>query len=249
MQHKNLPFHFGRKYAGQTSNWMHSDNDENYQRMMLNPVHCEYFIKQGWDQPNCITYAINSDGFRSDEFDTTRSGMLALGCSFTFGIGLPIQQTWPMLVSTSIGLDCWNIAWPGISADTCFRLAEYWITALQPKLVCQLMPPRDRFELITGNTDLPVEVFMPMSQSVLFSNSDVYLKHWFAESENAHVNQRKNMLATRALCAERNIPFIVKYADQEMSGSLEQLEYARDYMHAGPRGHQMLAGKILNERT
>jgi hypothetical protein len=55
--------------------------------------------------------------------------------------------------------------------------------------------------------------------------------------------------AGRALCAERNIPFIVKYADQEMSGSLEQLEYARDYMHAGPRGHQMLAGKILNERT
>ena len=241
------PVHFGQSQAGQSHEWMHSDNQDSYQRMMADPVHRAYFAKQGWDQPNSITYNINSEGFRGSDFDTTKPGMIALGCSFTFGTGLPIRDIWPTLVAHDLGLECWNLAWPGSAADTCFRLAEYWIPRLQPSLVCMLTPPRDRFELITGLKNLPVEVFMSMSESQLFSSADIYLKHWFAASDNAYVNQRKNTLAIQALCTQLQIPFVVKHADQEMSSSREQLEYARDYMHAGPLGHRLLTEKILND--
>jgi hypothetical protein len=101
--------------------------------------------------------------------------------------------------------------------------------------------------LLTTLTELPSEVFMPMSQSTLISHSDMYLKYWFTKSENGWVNQRKNTLAVQALCNQLEIPCVIKNADQEMSGTKEQLEYARDYMHAGPLGHKRLAEKILND--
>ena len=245
----NLPWHFGQQYAGQTLQWIHTDNEDNFQRMMQDPTHADYFVCKGWDQLDAILYRINHMGFRGQDFNKSQPGMLALGCSFTFGSGLPESTLWPTLVANCLDLACWNIAWPGIAADTSYRLAEYWLPELAPKLVCVLMPPRDRFELITANPALQAEVFMSASESSMFSQADMYLKHWFVADENAWINQRKNARAIQSLCNEHNIPCIIKYADQEMSGSTKELEYARDYVHAGPRGHQMLAGKILNERT
>lgn len=243
------PWHFGKRDAGRTLSWMHTDNADNFQRMMQDPVHAEYFARMGWDQPDAITYHINSNGFRGSEFDQSRPGLMALGCSFTFGSGLPESVLWPTLVADRLNLACWNLAWPGTAADTSYRLAEYWLPKLRPNVVCVLMPPRDRFELLTSDPNLPTEVFMPTSESSMFSPSDVYLKNWFVQSENALINQRKNAWAIQALCNHYNIPCIIKYADLEMCGSREELEYARDYMHAGPRGHCLLAEKILNDIT
>ena len=243
------PWHFGQTHTGQTLQWMHTDNEDNFQRMMQDPAHADYFVHKGWDKPSAISYSINQQGFRGQDIDSSVPGMLALGCSFTFGSGLPESVLWPTLVADQLSLAVWNLAWPGTAADTCYRLAEYWIPELKPKLVCALIPPRDRFELITSDPALPVEVFMSTSESSMFSQSDMYLKHWFVTDQNAWINQRKNARAIQALCNEHDIPCIIKYADQEMSGSREELEYARDYMHAGPRGHQLLAGKILNECT
>jgi hypothetical protein len=91
-----------------------------------------------------------------------------------------------------------------------------------------------------------VDVFMPMSE-IPGASHDVFLKNWFSADDNAKINQRKNCLAIEALCHRYRIPCIIKHADQEMTRSREELEYARDYMHAGPLGHRLLAEKILNE--
>jgi hypothetical protein len=76
---------------------------------------------------------------------------------------------------------------------------------------------------------------------------DQYLKQWFMADQNAVINQRRNCWAIQAICNKYQIPCIIKHADQEMSRSREELEYARDYMHAGPLGHRLLAEKMLNE--
>ena len=247
---ENPPLHFGQSLANQVLEWLPTDTKENYEKLIQDPGHREYFADLGWDQPGAITYRFNSHGFRADEFDHEPC-MVALGCSYSIGIGLPDEATWARQTATALGLKCANLAWGGYSADSCYRLAEYWIPKLTTRYVCMLVPPRSRIELLldkeTPTTrQLPMEVFLPKSQSSLFDPNDNYLKHWFLNDENAKINQRKNILAIRQLCADSNIPCTVYNADDHMWWSREAIGYARDYMHGGPKIHKTLADKFIN---
>lgn len=246
MKFSNTPPHFGTRYANQELLWLPTDTEENYQRLMQDADHRAYFAKQGWDRPEAITYRFNSHGYRADEFDSEPC-LVALGCSYTVGIGLPDRQTWPRLVATAMNIKCANLAWGGYSADTCYRLAEYWLPVLRPAYVCMLLPPEHRLELLLDQ-DSPVqfEVFMPGSESIIFKESDAFLKHWFTNDQNAAINQRKNERALRQLCRELGIPCMVLDAASHMWGSREDIGYARDCMHGGPPAHAIIARKFLD---
>ena len=246
---ENCPPHFGQPLANQELEWLPTDTKENYEKLIQDPEHQQYFSALGWDQPGAITYKFNSYGFRADEFDD-QPCMVALGCSYSVGIGLPDQVTWARQTATALDLKCANLSWGGYSADSCFRLAQYWVPRLKPKYVCMLVPPRHRIEVLldtSTKSQLPVEVFMPQSQSSLFSPNDHYLKHWFLNDENARINQTKNVLAIRQMCADLNIPCTVYYAENHMWWSREKIGYARDYMHGGPIIHNQIAEKMIND--
>lgn len=243
------PPHFGSPFANQVLDWLPSDTQENYKKLIQDPVHQTYFAEMGWDKPGAITYKFNSEGYRADEFDGGPY-LMALGCSYTAGIGLPVEDTWPHKTAVALGLKCANLAWGGYSADTCYRLAEYWIDKLQPKYVCMLVPPRSRIELLLdkelANNSIPVEVYLPQSESKYFNSNDLFLKHWFLNDDNATINQRKNVRAIKQLCNEFNIPCTILYAEQHMAQSREEVGYARDYMHAGPKAHTIVAEEYIN---
>jgi hypothetical protein len=244
----SAPWHPGLNYAGTTLSWMPTDTQESFERMMQDPVHHQYFEQQGWLEPNAITYKINSHGFRSEEFETDQPCVLALGCSYTMGIGLPVESLWPSLIGAKLNLKVYNLGWGGSSADTCYRLARYWIPALKPQLVAVLAPPRTRIELLMdAGTSPPIEVFMPQSLSKHFNATDVFLKHWWLNDNNGIINNEKNCLAIRQLSVDHDAKFVSLLADEEMCGSREEVGYARDYMHAGPRGHEIVAEKMLKE--
>jgi len=242
----NPPWHFGKPFAGQCLDWLSSDEKKYYNENTKDPEFVKYIQEQGWDQPGAITYKINSNGFRCDEFDNVPN-IVALGCSFTVGIGLPIQDTWPSRLAKQLGLQVYNLGWGGIGADTCFRLAEYWIPVLNPKLVVMLAPPTARLELAVDNPRLPFEVFLPSSKSSMFSVNDVFLRNWFLMEENAEINSRKNKLAIQALCNNLNIKFLCYDVLKDLSHEREKVKYARDCMHAGPRAHEMLVEKITKD--
>ena len=247
MRHfENPPWHPGVHNAGTTSEFMPTDTKEGFEKLCQVPEYREYFRQQGWLEPGAITYKINSYGFRCDEFDD-RDCMLALGCSFTIGIGLPVESTWPQIVGRQLGLVPYTMAWGGTSADTCFRLAEYWIPRLSPKAVFMLAPPPSRFELIRASGVPPIENYMPQSESNSASEIDSFLKHWHTMEENARLNQKKNKLAIRAMCAKAGVPFLVYDAFDHMAMSREEIGYARDRMHGGPGGHIRLAERMLND--
>jgi len=247
-----VPEHSGKHYVNQELEWLPTDTKENYEKLIQDPEHRAYFAEQGWDQPGAITYRFNSHGFRADEFDGGPY-MLALGCSFTVGIGLPDSATWARQTATALGLKCANLGWGGYSADSCYRLAEYWIPELRPKYVCMLVPPSHRVEVLLDANDPLVmphqtlfEIFMPQSKSRLFNPNDTYLKHWFLNDENAMVNRRRNIRAVRQLCAEFDIPCTIHDAHGHMWWSREEIGYARDFMHGGPRVHKILAKKFID---
>jgi len=241
------PWHVGQNYAGKTLEWMPTDTEENFKRLIQDPVHDAYFKQQGWAQPGAITYKINQHGFRTDNFETDQHPcMIALGCSYTMGIGLPVECLWPTLMAKALKLKVYNLAWGGSSADTCYRLARYWISKLTPTLVCILTPPRTRIELLLDSkSQLPAEVFMPMSESCYFNEHDIFLKHWWLNDENGRLNNEKNTLAIKQLSWTHGAKFVSLNADEEMCRSREEVGYARDYMHAGPIGHELVADKML----
>lgn len=240
------PWHFGLRYAGTSQKWMPTDTQENFMQLVRSPEQHEYFRSKGWLDPNAIVYDINSDGFRAEEFDPEAASVVSLGCSYTMGIGLPKSSTWPSLVSQALGLKNYNLAWGGTSADTCFMLAQYWLPVLRPRLVCMAAPPKSRLDLIVENQDLKHETYMPGHETGHLI-SDTFLKTWFVHERNADLNNARNRYAVQGLCAELSIPCLIYNAHDWFAKSREEVEYARDMMHAGPRGHEILAERIVDD--
>lgn len=243
------PIHFGTPLAGQTLEWLAPDTKESFEKLSADPEHRKYFAQHGWDQPGAIVYKINSHGFRCDEFDGGPY-LVTLGCSYTLGYGLPMEDVWPYKLGKHLGLRVANLAWGGYSSDTCFRLAEYWVPTLKPDMVVMLTPPQDRLELLLDvesidSINTPVEIFLPNSQSKFFNSADLYLKHWYLNSENGLINERKNSLAVKQLCADLNIPCYVLHSRQYMQRSREEIGYARDYLHGGPQAHDDIVRLVL----
>lgn len=242
----NPPWHHGTDFADQLFEFFPTDTKESFEMLCQVPEYRDYFQQQGWLEPGAITYNINSYGFRCDEFKDEPC-MIALGCSFTFGTGLPLHTTWPQIVGKAIGLTPCTLAWGGSSADTCFRLAEYWIPQLKPKAVFMLTPPPSRFELIRASGKPPIEVYLPMSESNSATEIDSFLKHWHTMEENSRLNHAKNKLAITALCAQHDVPCFIYDAFDHMAMSREEIGYARDRMHGGPGGHKRLSERMLHD--
>lgn len=245
------PWHPGITERNTDREWMPSDTEESFREMMRDPKHRQYFSEQGWDRPGAISYRLNSHGFRSEEFVADRH-LIALGCSYTMGIGLPVESVWPSLVGKALDMPVANLAWGGSSVDTCYRLLRYWIRQLNPPAVMILVPPIDRLELILDET-CPItgqgkaEVFMPTSLSDHYNPKDRYFYHWFLQDENKKLNREKNLLAMQALCDQYQVPFFVQDTNTTMTRSREDIGYARDHLHGGPKIHQEIASIFVRE--
>ncbi len=240
------PWHSGTVNASQNLEWMPTDTKERFEDLMNYGPHREYFQAKGWDRPGAITYKINQYGFRCNEFELGTKSVVALGCSYTFGTGLPLEDTWSHIVAKSLILECYNLACGGISADTCFMLARFWIPVLRPQLVVMAAPPVDRIDVVRGSGTPPVHTIMGNTIEGEFGN-DPYLKHWFSNGVNSELNNIKNKLAVQALCSNLEIPCLTYNAHEYFARSREEVEYARDHMHAGPKGHRMFAERILDD--
>jgi hypothetical protein len=251
MNINDTPPHFGKPYAGQTLHWLPTDTEENYQKHCRRPEYQAYITHKGWDQPDAITYRINSLGYRGDEFDFEKSCLVALGCSFSAGIGLPEPDVWPWRLGKALNLPVVNLSWGGYSADTCFRLAEYFLPKLNVELCVMMSPPPDRIELVGPKLfpGVDFEVFMSSGMSDRVNANDMYLTQWMIHEENSRLNNLKNKLALEMLCSKQKINCLTYNALEFFGRSREEVEYARDYMHAGPLGHQLATEKILNDIT
>lgn len=253
LEHAPVEFspHQGRLFCNQNLQWFSSDSQASFDRLMQDPQQREYALAQGWHRPDTIRYRINSQGFRGEDFEPSGS-ILALGCSFTFGIGLAETQIWPSVFGKQLQASVSNVSWPGWAADSCLRAAAEWIPRLKPRLVVVLLPPRDRFELFLADTshspglEYDTEVFMPSGSSRLFVD-DQYHRHYWINQKNSQWNRFRNVLAVKQLCDIRHIPCLIYDSQRAFAGSREQLGWARDRLHAGAIAHTALVNKISRD--
>jgi hypothetical protein len=154
-----------------------------------------------------------------------------LGCSYTIGIGLPVQYTWPTLVAQELGLACYNLGLGGGSMDSMYRIGSYWIEKLNPKLVIALEPPSVRYELLPyGNISI--------HEQQIFENT--IFTDLFRNEQNYELNKQKNTTALKTF--HNNMYIIDNSSDWFMNNHVDT---ARDLVHPGIQTNQRLKEKVL----
>lgn len=240
------PLHQGAAFANQQHDWWSPDTESRYAELIAEPEFKQYFEARQWHKPGVINYAFNSEGFRSPEFEHSDNLILALGCSYTMGIGLPESDTWPYILAQRLGMQYANLGWGGASGDYCYRMAEYWIPQLRPRLVVLLNPPESRMEIVVSPQGHCEEVSAMIIEQSRWRN-DIWLKDWYGTEQNMHQHQRKNHNAIAGICQQYDIYFLGYIAHQWMARSREELGYARDRYHAGRIGHEQLVEQIVDD--
>jgi hypothetical protein len=238
---ESAPIHNWSKLAGQRRFWAPSDDKKTFAKNCADPKKFALLKTYGWDNPKRITYQYNSQGFRSPEFESGSAG-LALGCSFTMGIGLPIEKTWPSVLSHMLGTQIWNLGVAGGSMDTVFRLLDFYIKALNPDFVTLLSPPPGRFEYIGLDSDYKVALINnPAHWEKIYVP---YIKTWMLSDQNTNLMFNKNLLAIQQICHQSKIPFYYRHLSQTVRDA-----FARDLVHAGVEYQASIAQNFFHQIT
>lgn len=232
------PTHFNIGRANNWQAWSGTDQKERFERHCLDPEKKNKLRLLGFLEPNCITYVFNHQGFRCDEFDDRPAGM-ALGCSFTEGVGIPLDDTWPAVLSGLVGQHIWNLGIGGGAMDTCFRMLDHYIDVLNPKFVVLCQPPAHRFEYVNRYNDARVLIANHLDTEIY----KTFGEEWMANDINTETNRRKNLLAMRLLCMEKNIPFF----EFDSQVDLIRDSKGRDLAHPGVESNHLFAHKIYKK--
>lgn len=222
--------HINSKRAGQLLYWSGTDTYERWLKNYSNPENIQYLNENSWNTSTSISYQYNSDGFRCSEFNDQPT-YLALGCSFTEGVGLSSEQTWSNILSKEIGCSILNLGVGGAGLDLCFRILDYYIDKLNVLGVCLLEPDPARYEVFVNSIPDTLSAVANIT-----NNTNWYLQ-WVTEDSNVYYNSLKNIYAMQYLCKKKNIDFI----SLKHNGYGVANDVARDLLHSGPKTHQCIA--------
>ena len=94
------------------------------------------------------TYTYNSLNFRSPEF-VDDPDIIAIGCSHTWGVGVPDNTPWPSVLSKLGSYSYANLGMPGASIMDCVLAAMAYIKKHgKPKYIVALLPDFKRMTLV-----------------------------------------------------------------------------------------------------
>jgi hypothetical protein len=228
--------------ANKILKWFPTDTQELYEQNLKDPIQKQQLDEYGWVDAD-ITYINNSHGFRTSEFEPSEN-FLALGCSFTQGIGLPQHCVWPELLSNLVNIPVFNLGVPGSSLDTCYRVAKHYVPLLKPKFVVMLQPEHTRMEIFLEDS---VYIHLPSSPDFLNFQKSYWIKSWYANEQNSKTLMQKNIDAIAWVCKQNQVDFYQVDHDLVYKYHGPQLDLARDLKHSGKKFHKKLA-KLFFEK-
>ena len=162
-------------------------------------------------------YKINSDGYRSKEFSKDDK-IVAAGCSFTFGSGVPESAIWSNFLGEKLGVAIPIVASPGASISFVVEeLFSYFNTYGNPKTVVCLFPNQERLDvpcdnkLVINTEGVPRVVMVDARDSSVLANK--YLKRPYnvediTTEDMAIYRSIKSIRALEQYCAVANINLI-----------------------------------------
>jgi len=83
-----------------------------------------------------ISYKFNSRGFRDDEWPTDLSDVIwCVGDSFTTGIGVPYEHTWPFILQHKLGKRCIKLGFDGASNQLIRKVCLQILNNYESKII------------------------------------------------------------------------------------------------------------------
>jgi len=223
-------------YANQSLDWLLLDSQKLYEKNLKENY--QLLETNNWINKS-FTYKFNSHGFRCEEF-TNKPTIMFLGCSFTFGVGLPLYDIWPEIISKKLNMHCANLGQPAGANDTAFRLCHGWIDIINPQIICLLNPPGIRLEIID---ETYMRLINPARNNI--EAYKMFYKDWSRDENNNYFNTLKNNLAIENLCKTRNIKFLI--FNNEENSPFKKIDLARDLQHYGVTSNQLFAEHVLSK--
>lgn len=169
-----------------------------------------------------ITYTWNSYGFRSDEFvDDGRDCIITLGCSYTIGLGVPVQYTWPNLLRNKINpnIKIYNMSLAASSSDYIVRSLYKTIETLKPKAVFVLWPRFSSREVAFNKTLIPFKETSLMSKSKNDWNILGIFRAVLTDPSFYMYHHIKNKAFAKSICKSNS----VEYYDLSLVDDIEKI--------------------------
>lgn len=235
------PEKFGKEF-----NWWGIDCEENY-----NPLNNRY-------SKDDIKYKLNSNGFRCDEFDiTTNKKILFLGCSFTSGVGLPLNHTWAYNLlekinkTTGHNIPFWSLALGGSSLDVQTRLYYHYGMKLKPDIVFGFLPGYRRE--VYRSTDNKTSMLYPHQQ---ISNPNPLFDYLFDKRTILYETEKNMVLLDQMLKSTNTLMIYSTWGEHYPIFDKIQLKHniplhvdnkSREKQHSGHEANLVFANKIYNQ--
>jgi hypothetical protein len=133
-----------------------------------------------------IKYKINSNGYRCKEFNEIdwKNFVLFLGCSNTFGQGIPVDFLASSLLEKKLNIDCVNLGVPGgsnmLMSDIALHLVERGIC---PKLVVVGWTTHNRIYDVVNSQIENLGIWSTSWYSFKSNTSKDFYKQWVANDE------------------------------------------------------------------
>jgi hypothetical protein len=188
--------------------------------------------------PDAITYQFNELGFRDCSYEHYKGNeILALGDSFTLGLGVNVEQVWTSVLSKTLNYPVRNFSLNGASNDWMARKITQLLTFFRPKAVIVHYSFSHRRER-------PLKDWHDDERTECEPN--------YTNQENLE-NWEKNYLVFAKLPVPVIHSFIsdwdpvgIDYATRGLNvlAPIQKQDLARDGFHYGVKTHQMLAHEL-----
>lgn len=208
-----------------------------------------------------INYEFNNYGFRCNNFDNWKNHnhrIAYLGCSYTEGIGLELEDTWPKVFHNivceqhKIKMPFWNLSGAASSTDHLTRYLYHYIEMLRPQIVVCYLPNLERRERWVG------DYFSANTLVDVFGNQR--LNKIFLKEEYVEYQTEKNFAMIDLLLENINSYMVVHSASHNFNIDLKnikiidfnadimyydsRLDVARDGLHPGPKSNKVFAERM-----
>jgi hypothetical protein len=175
--------------------------------------------KKEYNIPWKYSYKTNKFNFRSIDFHENTE-IVVLGCSHTFGVGIPVDFIWPTFVSDLTGIkDVVNLSVVGSSISLQVRLLATYINRYSaPKIILCNFPDFNRYESIDN-----------FGRIKMGSSNDANYEDFSKNELSSYMENLQAVNFLESICKTNNI----KLAWQSWSGDItifEKLSFSEEFL-------------------
>ena len=211
------------------------------------------------DTSGLCTYTYNSLGFRGDEPTKNGFKIMSIGCSYTEGVGVNDNETWPHQFAKLVpnGVDL-NFGCAARSNDYIVRCLFTFYDIANPDLVLIHYTHSHRREYYTDKNN--IEPYMPTSTWDYMENDKtgkrIHTSLTYLQNDNEDfINWYKNHQLIKLFLESKKCNWVwigpdvpLDYIDKNrFIGNFEKVEdWAVDNIHAGPKTNKSYAHNLFN---